>query len=91
MSGSGTFANDGDAADLLALLAMMWCYRHRSWAAGVAVAGGSDGGGNDDDDGGGNDKGSIAGSGEGEVGDGGCVRGADGDVPRLSEMAPQQG
>jgi hypothetical protein len=46
---------------------------------------------NDDDDGGGNDKGSIAGSGEGEVGDGGCVRGADGDVPRLSEMAPQQG
>jgi hypothetical protein len=83
LSGSGTFANDGDAADLLALLAMMWCYRHRSWAAGVAIAGGSDGGGND--------KGSIAGSGEGEVGDGGCVRGADGDVPRLSEMAPQQG
>ena len=90
MSGDGTFANDGDAADLQAQMAMMWYCRHRSWAAGVAVAGGVTVASNGDDDGCGSEKGSVAGSGEGGVGDGGCVRGDDGDVPRVSKAAPQQ-
>ena len=91
LSGGGTFANDGDAANLQAQMAMMWCCRHRSWAAGVAVAaGGVTVASNGDDDGCGSEKGSVAGSGEGGVGDGGCVRGDDGDVPRVSKTAPQQ-
>ena len=69
MSGGGTFANDGDAANLQAQMAMMWCCRHRNWAAGVAVAaGGVTVASNGDDDGCGSEKGSVAGSGEGGVG-----------------------